>query len=351
MKKILFSITSILLVLMFFIAVTQVEAGSIKRRGTAGAMELLIPVGSRATALGGNFIAAITGTEAIYWNPAGLAGMESSVELMVSHFKYIADINVEYVSFGTKLGKIGALGLSVKTLDLGEIPVTTSASPEGTGQTFNPSFVTLGLTFSRRMTDRILFGVTAKLITEKIMNESANGMAFDFGVQYLTGANIRIGVALKNLGPNMKFNGPDPEVRAIIGSDPNSRSKPMRAPLASFELPSTMELGISYDLNFNEIGMLTVAGNFMNHNFGLDQYGLAAEYNYNDRFFLRGGYSLGHNPDKGSFEASNDDFLFGPSFGAGVKLDLGVVGFNFDYAYRTAELFDDNQWITVTLAF
>ena len=60
------NISSILIaILMLGLAVSVMEAGSKKRRGTAGAQELLIPVGSRGTAMSGAYVAGISGLEAI----------------------------------------------------------------------------------------------------------------------------------------------------------------------------------------------------------------------------------------------------------------------------------------------
>jgi hypothetical protein len=47
----------------------------------------------------------------------------------------------------------------------------------------------IGLSWARQFTDRVLFGGTANVVTERIASVSANGVAFDFGVQYLTGWN------------------------------------------------------------------------------------------------------------------------------------------------------------------
>jgi len=341
-----------LLVFSLLFVAGQADAGNEKRRGTAGALELLIPVGSRGTALGGNFGASITGLEAIFWNPAGLAVGEAKAEVMASHFEYIAGINVEYAAVAAKFG-IGSVGLSVKTLDFGEIPVTTEQAPEGTGQTFSPTFVTIGLTYSKQMTDRIAFGTSAKIVSESILNTSATGVAFDFGLQYIAGGTgLKLGITLKNIGPNMTFNGSDTETRVPpAGTEPGSRARNLRTPLAAFELPSTLEFGVSYDFQVQENNTLTVAGNFMNHNFGLDQYGVAAEYNFNNFVFLRGGYTIAFNPGTEEFVSSQEDFLFGPSFGGGVKFNVGAFKLNVDYAYRTAEFFDDNQWFTLTLEF
>jgi hypothetical protein len=334
-------------------AVSPIEAGTGKRRGTAGAVELLIPVGSRGTGLGGNVSSTIQGIEAMYWNPAGLAVSPAAAEVMVSHFRYIADVNVNYVAGAARFG-FGSVGVSVKTLDFGEIPVTTELQTEGTGETLNPSFVTIGLAFSRKMTDRITFGATAKIISEKMLSTSASGLAFDFGLQYATALKgLKLGVVLKNLGPNMRFDGSDLETRTPpADTEPGTRNRNFRIPLAAFELPSTLELGISYDLGFGENSSLTVASNFMNHNFGLDQYGVSAEYVLNQTIFLRGGYAIAFDPETSSFESQNDSYLYGPSFGAGVRLKLGEsMDLGLDYAYRTTELFDDNQWFTLTLGF
>ena len=66
---------------------TIAYAGSRKRRGTSGANELLIPVGSAATALGGANQALVYGVDAIYWNPAGIARSSANSEMMFSRHK------------------------------------------------------------------------------------------------------------------------------------------------------------------------------------------------------------------------------------------------------------------------
>ena len=346
---------NILIYLVLFSLVflaAQAEAGSEKRRGTAGALELLIPVGSRGTALGGSFNASITGVEAIFWNPAGLAVSPAKAEVMASHFEYIAGIDIEYAAAAAKFD-IGTIAVSVKSLDFGDIPITTEAAPEGTGQTFSPTFVTVGLTYSKQMTDRIAFGTTAKILSETINNNSANGIAFDFGIQYIAGGTgLKLGIALKNIGPNMNFDGSDTETRVPpADTEPGTRNSNLRTPLAAFELPSTLELGLSYDLSMGENNALTVAGNFMNHNFGFDTYGLSAEYGFNNWVFLRGGYVTSFNPGTDEFVSSDEEFLFGPSFGAGINLNVGSFNVLFDYAYRSTKFFDDNQWFTLALQF
>jgi hypothetical protein len=356
MRAKIFAFSTLLLVLLVFSA--SVQAGSGLRKGTAGATELLIPVGSRGTALGGAFTSGITGVEALYWNPAGVAASEMNTEVMFSHLNYIADINIEYAAVTSRLGDFGYLGASFKTVGFGDIEQTTVENPDGNGTTFSPNYITMGLTYSRAMTDRILFGVTTKLISEKIMRESATGVGFDFGLQYLSGiAGLKLGVTLMNLGPNMSFEGPDLEHAVLLpGTEEGSEEEAVRTELASFDLPSFLQLGVSYDYPFNGQHMVTAMGNFQNHGYSYDQYNFAVEYNYDGMLFLRGAFTTAYREDDpvndNGFLSSDEDYLWGPSFGAGFKFNLTpTTPMSFDYAYRSSEFFDAPQWFTVTAGF
>ncbi|RMD98505.1 MAG: hypothetical protein D6814_07460 [Calditrichaeota bacterium] len=348
------NIISMMVFASVLFAAVYVEAGNPKRRGTSGAQELLIPVGSRGTALGGAVVASTRGIDALYWNPAGVASVDASAQLIASNLRYIADINVNYAAVTGHFGGLGWLGFSIKTLDFGQIAVTTEENPDGTGEHFSPTFLTLTGTYARAMTDRILFGATVKVISEEITRERATGIAFDFGLQYSTGPKgVRLGVALKNLGGNMKFDGPDLEEKVNIpGQRAGSRVRNLRIPLNPFELPTTLELGISYEWALNEQNSLTFNGSFLNDNFGLDMYSGGIEYNLNNIVFLRGGLSLGYDVQDDSFKSQEADFLFGPSFGGGVQYELASgLKLAVDYAFRSAEFFRNNQWITLTVTF
>jgi hypothetical protein len=356
MRAKIFALSTLLLVLLVFSA--SVEAGSGLRKGTAGATELLIPVGSRGTALGGAFTSGVSGVEALFWNPAGVAGSDMNTEVMFSHLNYIADINIEYAAVTSRMGDFGYLGASFKTVGFGDIEETTVENPDGTGSTYSPNYITMGLTYSRAMTDRILFGVTTKLVSEKIMRESAMGVGFDFGLQYLSGiSGLKLGISLMNLGPNMKFDGPDLEHAVVLpGTEEGTEEEATRTTLASFDLPSFLQLGVSYDYPFNGQHMVTAMGNFQNHGYSYDQYNFALEYNYADMLFLRGAFTTAYREDDpvndNGFLSSDEDYLWGPSFGAGFKFNLTpTTPLSFDYAYRTVEFFDAPQWFTVTAGF
>lgn len=316
---------------------SQALAGSSDRMGTAGAQELRIPVGSRAVSLGGAVIADVSGAEAMYWNPAGMSAINKT-EAVFSHMEYIADIKLNYFAAMTHLGGFGNLGISAKILSIGDIVYRTEDNPEGNGEIFSPTFSVIGLTYSRQLTDRVSFGATSMYINEKIRQEQASGLAFDFGFQYAPGwRGLRLGAVIKNLGPNMKFDGPGFE-SIVNQTNPN---EPMKSEPASFELPSCVNFGISYDIYNYQDNRLMAQGAFQSNNFSEDEYRFGAEYSFKDMFFLRGGYT-----------ASNQtDYIYGPTAGAGLKLKVSGTDITVDYCWAKTDFFKDNQVFTVKFAF
>jgi len=335
---------------------SYVFAGTGKRIATAGATELLIPVGARSTALSGANTAEVSGIDALYWNPAGLALTVQNTEAMFSHQKWIGDINVNYLAVSTQLSRIGSLGLSLKSLSFGDIMETTVDVPEGTGSTFSPSYLTVGLTYSRKMTDRILFGATAKLVTERIMSTSAQGVGFDFGLQYVSPlSGLKLGVVLANFGGNMKFDGSDLERRVIMpGTENGTVQTSVTIPTASFDLPSQLKIGVAYGLNLGDQLNLDLMGTFVNNAYAYDQYIVGAELDLRHFLFLRGAYAVAYKEGiegaDNKFVSASEDYLFGPSFGLGVKFNIGVP-VTLDYAYRLTEFFNNAQWFCLTVGF
>ena len=149
------NIIKLSVVVLLVVSFSNVFASGGKRNGTAGAQELLLPVGAKAMAIAGTDIAGIAGVEAMFFNPASMSGMEGSVEAAFSVMNYIADIDIVYGAVAINLGGIGSLGLSVKTLKFGDIPVTTVDRPDGTGAMFSPRFTVAGLSYSNFLTASI----------------------------------------------------------------------------------------------------------------------------------------------------------------------------------------------------
>ena len=325
--------------------ITSVFAGDAARKGTAGAEQLLIPVGARSIATGGAFISHFTGVESIYYNPAGLDRMQGT-QAMFNYMNYIADIDISYFAVGTQLGGLGSFGLTYKTIGFGDIPVTTFENPDGTGQFFSPNYFVLGLTYSKMITDRISAGVNFNFISENIMNTSANGFALDFGVQYRFAPNFSLGVSVKNIGGNMRYSGEDLKTKTIVPNSALASGKAVyEVDTEPFQIPSYFELSLAYRFEFNESHGLALGAVFRNNNNLEDEMRGGLEYDFMNTFYVRGGYI---------FSLKNADLaIYNWSVGAGIKFGLlNSLDVIFDYAFRNVEDFpSDNHVFTLMLGF
>ncbi|HQV31593.1 MAG TPA: PorV/PorQ family protein [Calditrichia bacterium] len=319
-------------------ALPPVFAGDPARTGTAGGVQVLVPVGARDLGMGGANIAYTSGLEAAYWNPAGLSMLDRRASAQFSTMQMFNDIRVNYAGIGVQAGRLGNLAFTFKAFDFGEIPVTTLEDPDGeSGATFSPAFATIGLTYSKMLTDAISFGVTGKVVHEEAPRVKASAAAFDMGLQYrgLGGVNgLSVGLAVKNIGTDMKYDG-----SALL--DENNFTAP---DIQSDELPASIEMAVGYRYNINESNSFIAAGNFQNNNLGNDVIRLGGEFNYGDFIFLRGGYLAGSDID-------SDAQLYRYTAGVGLNLDVNGTALMVDYAFRDSQYFDGNHLFSLTLGF
>lgn len=342
------------------LVVTSAWAGSDERKGTSGAPELLIPVGPRSSAMGGAASSDVTGVESIYWNPAGLAGLERT-EALFTHTAYFAGMDVNYGALAVKAGGLGVLGFSAKVLSIGEVIVTTETAPDGTGETIDPTFTVLTTSWARQFTDRVNFGASLNFVSERILSMSASGVAMDFGVQYTTGWNGMVfGMTMKNFGTSMQFTGENLNVNVPPpGSDPAAENRTLSFSSSKFEMPSYFTLAAGYDAWRQGESALRLRGSFQNNNFVGDNYTAAAEYNHKDQFALRGSWfgtaTTSTDPatleDSMSFE-SGDDIYQGFALGGSFMVKTGQTQLGVDVAWKPAkEFFDDIYEVGLRLRF
>jgi opacity protein-like surface antigen len=325
-----------------------VYAGDPSRKGTTGADELLIPVGARGIATGGAFLSNISGLEALYYNPAGFS-QGKGTEAMFSFTTYLAGININYFAIGSNLGDFGSLALSVKTLNFGDIPVTTVDAPDGNGSTYSPGYLTAGISYAKIITDRVSVGVNAKLISETIADVSATGFALDFGVQYRFPSNLSIGAAVKNIGTNMSFKGGSLQsVTGLQGGQNGGPTANYNVPAEEFQIPSYFELSTAYSYDINEQNNFMVGVTFRNNNITEDEMKVGLEYGFNNLFFLRGGYSSNVQNTTSAVSNINNGF----TVGAGINYGF-TEGYHFiiDYSFQQVKEFPNpNHTFTIKLA-
>ncbi len=334
MKKIL-----LLLIVIIFSTLSHAQ------NGTAGAQELLLPVGAKSLAMQNSFVAGISGIEAIYYNPAGLASNVNDIDAMFTYMNFIADINLSYAAAAANLGEGGTLALNLKTIDLGDIPVTTTQQPYGTGENFSPTLMVAGLSYGKNISDNISLGIGVNIIHEKIIETSATGVSFDLGFQYhnIGIEGLMFGGVVKNLGPNMKFDGPE-LLRTAVDTTTRRENQLYKIESDAFELPLQFDFGLAYENQFENVYSYVATFSFSSSSYFENEIKFAGEFSYDNMFFVRGGYFFN------SQNVNDDRTIFGPSFGAGINLKT-IFNISVDYAYRVSSRFNSNQMFTVKIGF
>ena len=114
-------------------------AGNKDRSGQAGASELLINPWARSSGWGSVNVSNAYGLESLYANVAGLA-FTTKTELIFSHTQWLkgSGININNFGLAQKVGQAGVLGLSIMSLNFGDLPITTETQPEGGIGNFTP---------------------------------------------------------------------------------------------------------------------------------------------------------------------------------------------------------------------
>ena len=326
----------IIIAVAALVCVSTANAGSELRIGSAGAQELLLPVGARGYALGGALVSNVSGVEATFWNPAGVS-REYGTEVMFTHIPYFAGIDINFFGATTQIGDLGSFGFAAKIVDIGEIEETTEFDVDGTGSVYSPTLSVIGLTFSRQMTHQVNFGVTANFISERIFEVSANGLAFDFGFMFDPRWNgVQIGLVVKNIGGDMRFDGP-----GFNRSSSSLGNRNLRPENALAELPTHVVIGASYTRPTEGLSSVTLSGNFQSNNFSEDAWIGGLEYSYDDKYFLRGGYNY----------SVQQDYVYGISVGGGIAIDLDETRLTVEASWRETEFFDNEVVFTGKLNF
>ena len=105
-----------------------------QRTGTAAATELLIPIGARDLALGGATYREYSRVSKPFTGILQVSAASAIPQKRCSQQCPTLPISsVSYGAVAAKFGEFGVMGLSIKSLDFGDIPLTTVDDPEGTG--------------------------------------------------------------------------------------------------------------------------------------------------------------------------------------------------------------------------
>lgn len=348
--------TSFFIALLALVAIHPASsfAGNEDRAGQAGATELLINPWARSAGWGGANAANSIGAEAAFMNVAGIAFTDKT-EFAFTNTSWLkgTDVSINSFALNQKMGESSVLGINMMSVGFGDVPVTTTDLPEGTGARFSPRLMNLGIAYSKAFSSSIYGGLNLKVISEGISNASAQGIALDAGIQYVTGLgvakdgkkntnNVRFGIALKNVGPPIRYTGDGLSFKGTVLSTGTNLTVQHRA--ERFELPSLVNIGASYDYKVNDPLSITFAGTFTSNSFSRDAFQFGVEAEYTKYFMLRVGYNQ-EAKSKSQYFADLQHAYAGPTAGFSLNLPIGKEGstrsFAIDYSVRFTNVFDN----------
>lgn len=357
--KNIFKIFAVVAVMML-LSTESAWAGNDNRRGTAGATELLINPWARSSGWGSVSVANARGLDAFYSNIAGLSFIPK-LEISYANTMLYGGKNglnsgasVNAFGLGLRVFDNGVLGLGLMTMSFGDIDVRTVESPEAINGTFSPTLMNINVAYAHSFTLSIHGGVNLKIISESTDNVSGSAFAVDAGIQYVTGANdeLKFGISLKNWGPSYSFGGTGMSFTFV-----NDASNDMTAEYRSgeMELPTCLNIGLSYDFNFELWKQkISLAGAFTSNAFLKDNIAFGIEYGLLDIVNLRCGYI--YQTDIFS-ESDRTTANQGLCAGASVNIPLhkkeseSNAGMSIDYSYRSSYNLRGSHTIGATFRF
>ncbi|MDH5185513.1 MAG: PorV/PorQ family protein [candidate division WOR-3 bacterium] len=334
-------------IIVLLIAVSTYAANP--KIGTTSAQFLKIGVG-RPTGMGEAFVAVADDASAAYWNPGGLARLTTR-QVILNHIDWIADVNHDFVTVALPL-KVGTVAFSVTALTMGGMnytitdnPITPAREDTWAGPSFGATQFALGVSYSRMITDKLSFGITAKAISEQIWDNSASGIGMDLGLFYNTGfRSLKLGAVISNFGSELSYTGRQLDFADTTqNTDPPASYKTTPSPL-----PTIFRFGIGYNLMEAERDYLLFAADLVHPSDINETVNFGLEYCTNHTLFLRAGYIL--NTDS---EYAED---VGRSTGicAGLGLAFKIreqIDLKIDVGYRTMKYLGGSPRMTLNIGF
>lgn len=171
---------------------------------------LNIGVGARAHGMFGSVVANGEDLTSAYWNPAGLIGLENSLEINAMHANWFGGIaGYDYISIGKKFKeKNAAAAVTLIRMGIDNIPNTLNLiGPDGNVdynriETFSTADYAFMISYAKAMDEegKLSFGGNLKVIHRSVGSfGSAWGFGADIGAKYKVLKNITLGLTAKDI--------------------------------------------------------------------------------------------------------------------------------------------------------
>lgn len=300
MKRLVVALTLLSLAPLGLVPADADGAEFFEKVGTFDGQFMKIPVGARATAMGGAFVAVADDASSVFWNPAGIARLSGNI-LAVHHLNWVSDINLTQATYVFGLGFLpGMMAFNIRSLYMNDMERTTVFQPDGDGTFFDAGYSSFGLTYARSLTDKFSVGLTASYVHAGLDDITSNAIAFDVGTLYDTGfRSLKIGMQIANMGSELSY---------IEGTEPS-------------RLPILFRVGASINVVESLEHQVLFTGEFSHPPDNNERLNGGLEYGFKDFFFVRGGYNFGYDVES-------------LSAGLGVSFPTSISSqTRFDYSY------------------
>lgn len=265
-------------IFIIYICSSILFADDFKKTGTAGFTFLGIPASARISALGEAAVSlSDLNSASVFTNPAGLGFSDKEHSLSISFSPWFAQINHYATSYTLKTA-YGAFGISAIFLDYGTMERTVKLSGQRVYEqigTYSANSLALGLSYSKQLTDKFSFGITAKFVNEKIDVYNASNVVMDGGFLYYTGlGSLRIGACVQNFGTDTKFKN------------------------STFKMPAILRIGAAAEIFENETSRFTLIAEALHPTDAVERVNVGTEINLYDIISLRAGYKFFYDEEK-----------------------------------------------------
>ena len=292
---------------------------------------LKLETGARGVGMAGAMVAAGTGVSAITYNPASIGFVKGS-ELYYSKTNYLAGISHSSMAYGTQVTPTDFVAFHLFSFNSGKMDVTNAYFPDGTGEEFDVTGLSLRGTYAKILTDRLKFGVSIKYIRETIYTTAMQTFAIDLGSNFDTGIyGVILGMSVSNFGPEVQFSGEGLEQQV---ADTLSVDGTLSKLTDKFPIPMSFRLGVKKDIFDNSIHKLTVAMDGVNPVDYVVTGNIGLEYSWLETAYVRGGTHLNH--DTASF-----------TLGGCIKIGNIFV----DYAYANYGILENTNQFGLRFGF
>lgn len=264
---------------------------------------------ARALGIGGAFVGVADDSSALLWNPSGLSGLKK-MEMALHHNSWLGGIIQETAVMALPMGPLGNFGASINYVGYGSIEGYDSSGTQVSSYSANR--YGLGLGWGKEVLPGLSAGVGLKGAMRNMPTGSSSDVSGDLGVLWQPMKELRLGMALSNLGSSV----------------------------AGYSQAAALRGGGSYLMKFSSNHQLLLAASAAFEPSGVNRIQLGVEDTLHSFLALRLGYQF-------NLADTQIQGLTGLSAGLGVTYN----SFGLDYAYLPFGELGTSQRVSLSYKF